>query len=98
MKQLFQKLHTWLDIDRFSVVVLWRLSIGTFFDVVMSAAKSFNIITIIMIHIISSILVYSLLVGVHHSFLKGLRNKVYAVAHFMSAGITFFLLYSGMVR
>ncbi len=51
-----------------------------------------------MIHIVSSILVYSLLMGVHHSFYKGTKNKLYAVAHLMSTGAAFFLIYSGLVR
>jgi len=51
-----------------------------------------------MIHIVSSVLVYSLLMGVHHSFCKGRKNKLYAVAHLMSTGVALFLIYSGMVR
>lgn len=65
----------------------------------MSTAKNSNIIaTVIMIHIISSILVYSLLMGVHHSFYKGFKNKLYAAAHLTSTGFAFFLIYSGLVR
>jgi len=54
-------------------------------------------ITISMIYFISSALVYSLLVGIHHSFLKGLRNKIYAAVHFMGSGGALFLIYSGIV-
>lgn len=63
-----------------------------FFVVIMSAVVESNIITEIMIYIISSILVYSLLIGVHHSFSKGLREKVYAAMHLTITGIAFFLL------
>lgn len=51
-----------------------------------------------MIHIVSSILVYSLLMGVHYSFYKGIKNKLYASAHLISMGISFFLISSGVVR
>jgi ABC-type multidrug transport system permease subunit len=68
------------------------------FVVIMSTASDSNIITDFMIYLVSSILVYSFLEGVHHLFFKGLREKVYAAIHLVSTGMTFFLIYSGMVR
>lgn len=51
-----------------------------------------------MVYIVSVVLVYSLLMGVHHSVLKGKKNRMYAVLYFTSTGVAFFLIYSGVVR
>lgn len=50
-----------------------------------------------MLYIVSGVAVYLLLIGVHHLFLYGLRNRVYALIHFIGMGIGLYAIISGMV-
>jgi hypothetical protein len=50
-----------------------------------------------MLYVVSGALVYSLLLGVHYTFSPGLRYKLIALAHFVAAALTLYLILSRVV-
>ncbi len=51
-----------------------------------------------MLYVVSGALVYSLLLGVHYTFSFGWKFKMYALAHFLGAAISLYLLLTRTVH
>ncbi len=52
----------------------------------------------VMLYVVSGALVYSLLLGVHYTFSFGWKFKMYALAHFLGAAISLYLILTRTVQ
>jgi len=51
-----------------------------------------------MLYVVSGALVYSLLLGVHYTFSFGWKFKMYALAHFLGAAVSLYLILTKTVQ
>lgn len=52
----------------------------------------------VMLYVVSGALVYSLLLGVHYTFSFGWKFKMYALAHFLGAAVSLYLILTKTVQ